>query len=117
MKAETGGLVGQAMAAFGVAATAHGLTWWAIASALIGAAASFYFEPEQLPDKALKLLGGILAIAFCAVLLSIAVPHVPLFGWTENVPIAVRAGLLGVSVRFLIEQGKRIGRNWKPSGG
>lgn len=105
--------------ATGSAATiaAFGLTWWAVAAAITGAFASYHFEPEQRPKGLGKLLFGIFAMGFVAALLSSAVPKVPMFAWTGEIPVEVRAGLLGVSIRFLYEQGRRLAQGYKKTGG
>lgn len=100
------------------AAAAFGLTWWAVVAALIGAAASYHFEPEQQPGTVRRLIVGILVLAFSAALLASAMPHVPGFGWAGNVLIEVRAGLLGVFANPIIKWVRRqIESRHKPQGG
>lgn len=112
MKLETiAAVLPKAVSTGGVGAAMLTLSPWAWAAALIGAALSFYFEPEKTPKEVRKLLFGIVATGFAAALVAAAAPHVPLLGWTENIDVGVRAGLLGLSVRFLMEQGKkRLGK-------
>lgn len=100
------------------AAAAFGLTWWAVVAALIGAAASYHFEPQQQPGTVRRLIVGILVLAFSAALLASAAPHVPGFGWTANVPLGVRAGLLGVFANPIIRWVRRlIESRHRPQGG
>lgn len=89
------------------AATMFGLTWWAIAAAVVGAAASYHFEPEQVPSKLPRLFFSIFAVGFFAALAAVAAPHVPGLHWTGDILLGVRAGLLGLTVRLLYGYGKR----------
>ncbi len=82
---------------------AFGLTWWAVAAAVVGAFASLHFEKEAAPSTMAKLLGKIASLAFLAALLAATSPHLAGFAWTENVPVAVRAGLLGVLANPIYE--------------
>jgi hypothetical protein len=88
-------------------ATMFGLTWWAIAAAVIGAAASHHFEPEQVPSKLPRLIFGIFAVGFFAALAAVAAPHLPLLKWSVDIPLGVRAGLIGVLLPALYRLGKR----------
>lgn len=117
MKTETAALVAKAIASAGIAIASIGLTWWAIVTALIGSAASFYFEPEQRPKKAIGLVVGIFCLGFAAAFTAVAIPHVPFFGWTKEIPIEIRAGLLGLFVRVLIDKAKKHLFGWNPQGG
>lgn len=117
MRAEIASITAKAVATAGVAAAAYGLTWWAVAAALIGSAVSYHFEPEQRPKRALNLAFGIFAMGFAAAFTAVAIPHVPLFGWSVDVPIEVRAGLLGLFIRVLIEKGKQRIFGAKAEGG
>lgn len=84
------------------AAAAFGLTWWAVAAALIGALVSLHFERPAAGSTVWRVLLQIGALGFLAALLAVALPHVPLFGWTApegmkpEVALVVRAGLLGI---------------------
>jgi hypothetical protein len=100
--------VSKSVAAGGAAVTLFDLSWWSVATALIGAAASYHFESEQKPTALPRLLFGISATAFCAALAAAAAPQIPGLAWAGGIDIAIRAGLLGVSVRALYEQGRRI---------
>lgn len=108
MRDESIALGGKAVATAGAAVIAAGLTWWAIAAAIVGAVASLHFEPEHVPAKLSRLIFGIFAIGFAAALVAAAAPAFPGFAWTGRIPVEVRAGLLGLSVRFLFEWGKRL---------
>ena len=112
MRVEAAGLAAKGVATAGAAIAVFGLTWWAVAAAVIGAVASYHFEPEQKPKGAVKLVFGIVAMGFAAAMLAVALPSVPFCGWTAEIPVEVRAGLLGLSVRWIIEQGKRIGGSY-----
>ncbi len=81
-----------------------GVTPWAWVAAFIGATLSYYFEPEHTPKTAAKMLFGIFAMGFAAALLAAASPHIPWFGIGEfagKVSLEVRAGLLGLSIRWI----------------
>jgi len=93
------------------------LTPWTWAAALIGAAASYYFEPEQTPETAKRILFGVLAMGFAGALMGAALPHAPFMAWTANVDVTVRAGLCALMVRFLYSQGKRLLSGWKRTDG
>lgn len=97
-------------------AAAFGVTWWAAAAALIGAAASLYFERGAEPSSLARLVAGILIFAFIAALIASALPHVPLFGWSAEVNVEVRAGLLGVFAQPIVRTTRRIIEGWKPGG-
>lgn len=114
MKAEAAGFAAKGVATAGAAVAVFGLTWWAVAAAVLGAIASYHFEPEQKPKGALKLAFGIVAMGFAAAMLAVALPHVPMLGWSGAILVEVRAGLLGLTVRWLLEQAKRIGGNFNP---
>lgn len=114
MRAEVAGLAAKAVATAGAAIAVFGLTWWAVAAAVVGAVASYHFEPEQKPKGAITLVFGIIAMGFAAAMLAVALPSIPLCGWTGDIPVEVRAGLLGLSVRWIIEQAKRVGGAYSP---
>lgn len=113
MKAETTALAVKSVATG--AAAAFGLTWWALAAAVIGAAASYHFERDQSPATVWRLVFGILAIGFTAVLLASASPSIPGLGWTGAILIEVRAGLLGLFANALVKLAKRLIAGWKAS--
>ena len=117
MKQEAAALLAKAIATAGAAIAVFGLTWWAVAAALIGAVASYHFEPEHRPKGALKLAFGIFALGVAAALTAVALPQIPFMGWTEGIVIEVRAGLLGLSIRFLIDRAKQVLASWSPAGG
>lgn len=98
----------QAVATAGAAAVTFGLTWWAVAAAIVGAVAALHFEPEYVPARVPRLIFGIFATGVAAALVAVAAPHFPGFGWSGQIPIEVRAGLLGLSIRYLFEWGKRL---------
>lgn len=96
-----------AKAAGGAAmSAAFALTPWAVVAALVGAAVSLHFQEAAGAKGIGRLLLGIGALAFLAAMIAAGVPHAPGFGWTEQIPIAVRAGFLGVVAdpthRFII---------------
>lgn len=103
----------KALATASMSVAVFGLNWWAIAAALIGAMASYHFEPEKQPKGLGKLVFGIFAMAFASAMLAVALPSIPLCSWTGDIAIEVRSGLLGISIRFIWEQGRRIGRAYK----
>lgn len=99
MRVESAAEVAKAAATSGVAAAgAFGLTWWALAAALAGAVLSLHFERAQAPSTLWRLLFGIVALGFLAALLAAFTSHLPpILGFSlSEVPIAVRAGLLGL---------------------
>lgn len=108
MRDESIALGSKAIAAGGTAAVYFGLTWWAIMAAVIGAVAAMHFEPEHRPTRVPGLIFGIFATSVAAALVAVAAPHFPGCGWSSEIPIEIRAGLLGLSVRFLIDWGKRL---------
>lgn len=107
MRDELAALGIKAVATAVAAATAFGLTWWAITASFVGAVASLQFEPEETPSKLPKLIFMIFATGIAAALVAVALPSVPMFAWTGNILLEVRAGLLGLTVRFLYGFGKR----------
>jgi hypothetical protein len=92
-----------------------GISPWAWVAAFIGAVASYYFEPEHTPGGALKVLFGVFAMGFAAALVAAVLPFLPLgIGAVANqVSLEVRAGLMGLTIRFLFETGRRLGRSWR----
>lgn len=116
MKSEMSLMVAKAVATAGTSIAVFGLSWWAIAAATIGAFASFHFEPEHRPNKLTGLIFGIFSTAFAAAFLAAAIPHFPMMGWTAGIVVEVRAGLLGLCIRFIFEQFRRVGRGYKQSG-
>lgn len=109
-------IVTKGLATAAASVAVFGLTWWAIAAALIGAFASYHFEPERRPKGLSKLVFGIFAMGFAAAFTAVAIPHFPLFAWTAAISVEVRAGLLGLSIRFIFEQWKRLARSYKVEG-
>jgi len=100
--------VGVKVALGGGAAAALGLTWWAIAAAVAGAAAcALHFEAETTPSTLWRVLIKIVALTILASLLAVAAPHIPGFAWTENILLAIRAGLLGAFASPVYELGRR----------
>lgn len=112
MRDETIALGSQAVAggsaAAATVASSLGLTWLAVAAAIVGAVAALHFEPEHVPARVPRLIFGVLATGVAAALVAVAAPHFPGFGWSGEVPIEARAGLLGLSLRYLIDWGKRL---------
>ncbi len=117
MKPDIAAAVGKTVATAGTAAAAFGLSWWAVAAALTGAFAAYHFEPERKPEGLGKLIFGIFSVGFGAALLAVAAPAFPLMDWADKIQLEVRAGLLGLSFRLLFEQGRRISRGYKTTGG
>lgn len=120
MKLETAAAAAKVLATGGASAGLFGLTPWGWAAALIGASLSYYFEPEQTPDKAVKIAFGVLAMAFFAGMAAVLMPHVPWFGIGDaasKAPPEALAGVLGLSIRFIWEQGRRLGAAKKPTAG
>ena len=95
------------------ATAAFGLTWWAWAAALGGAAASYHFENEKEPATLIKLVVGILAVGFAAAMLASALPYFPGMTWTSAILIEVRAGLLGLVANPGIQLFRRLISSWK----
>lgn len=108
MKAETAAAVAKGVSTGGAAAMMFGLTWWAVASALIGAAVSLHFEPEPPTVKVPRLVFGVLSVGFAAAMVAAASPHIPMISWTADVPVEIRAGLLALLVR----PGYAFGKRW-----
>ncbi len=107
MRDEVLALGSKAVSTAVVAATAFGLTWWAITAAFVGAAAAHHFEPEQTPAKLPRLVFSIFAVGFFAALAAVAVPHLPWLRWSADIPLGVRAGLIGVLLPVIYRYGKR----------
>jgi hypothetical protein len=78
------------------AVAAFGLTWWAVAGAVLGAVASLHFEPPAAGSKVWRVVFQVFAMATLAALLGSALPIIPGFGALEAIPVAVRCGLLGI---------------------
>lgn len=103
MQTETAALVAKSAGTAGAAAAAaFGLTWWAVAAALLGAVASLHFEKPATGSTVVSVILQIFSLAILAAFLGAAVPHIPGFGWTEpasmpkEVALVVRTGLLGI---------------------
>lgn len=75
---------------------AFALTPWAVAAAIVGAATSLHYQDGAAAKGVVRLLLGIFALGFLAAMIAAGIPHVPACGWTENIPVAVRAGFVGV---------------------
>jgi hypothetical protein len=96
-----------AKAASGAAiSAAFALTPWAVVAAIVGAAVSLHFQEASGAKGVGRLVLGIGALGFLAAMIAAGVPHAPGFGWTDAIPVAVRAGFLGVVAdpthRFII---------------
>lgn len=112
-KAAAGG-----MASGATAMAVFGLSWWAWAAAMVGAAAQFHFELDRAPETLLKLVIGIAAVGFAAAMLASGIPHFPYMGWTSNILVEVRAGLLGLVANPAIHLLRRLISTTKhPQGG
>jgi hypothetical protein len=115
MQQETGSLMMKSLATAGGASVAFGLTWWAVAAAILGAIASLHFEQPATGSTVKRVLLQILALSLLAALLGSALPFIPGFRWSAEVPVAVRAGLLGLfanpinnAIRFGMRAGIRF---------
>jgi ABC-type Na+ efflux pump permease subunit len=79
--------------------------------AIIGAFFSVYLEDAKEPKQAFMTVVNILAYAFAAALLAIALPNAEWFGigkFASAIPIEVRAGILGLSIRWAVMNGKGV---------
>lgn len=75
------------------------MTPWAWVAAVLGAAASFYFEPSRRPRAIPELAFGIFSMAFLAACCALGLPHVAIFGVAEiaqAIPLDVRTGACGI---------------------
>lgn len=81
------------VAAAGGAAMAFGLTPLAVAAAVGGSLASLHWQPAARGSGVWRVLGQIAAMAMLAALLAVLT-----YAWfpTDTVPLAARAGLLGI---------------------
>lgn len=108
-------------AATGVAsvAVAFGLTWWAVAAALVGAAASLHFEPEQQGKTVAWSVVRILVLGLVGAALAAVTTHLPvIFGFSlAEVPIAVRAFLLGLFANPIYKRLRREADSRNAPGG
>jgi hypothetical protein len=78
------------------AAAAFGLTWWALAAAILGAVASLHREPPAAGSKVWTIAFQVGSLATLAALLGAALPFLPFCDALSEVPVALRCGLLGV---------------------
>lgn len=88
-----------------------GVNEWAWVAAIIGSFFSLYLEQARKPSQIVGTIVEILAWAFAAALLAHAIEHVHWFEinkMTQQVPIGIRAGLLGLSIRWLVLTGKGV---------
>ena len=108
MKVETAVVVAKGVTAGAGTVMMFGMTWWALAAALIGATVSLHFEPEPPTVKVPRMVFGVLAVAVVAVFLAVAAPHYSWTAWSASIPVEIRAGLLAVVVRI----GYPLGRRW-----
>ena len=86
-----------------------GLSSMAWACAVIGAFFSVYLEDAKDPREVIKTIATILAWAFAAALLAIALPHLKWFGIGDaagHIALEARAGILGLSIRWAVTNGK-----------
>jgi hypothetical protein len=93
MQQETAALLAKSLATGGGAVAAFGLTPVAIAAAIVGAIASLHFEPPASGSTLWRVLGQIAALALLAALLA---AFTYAFYPGDTVPLAARAGLLGI---------------------
>lgn len=101
------------VASAGVAASLLDHNVLSISAAVIGAIVAYSFDDERPPKGAIGMMFGIFAAGFAAALVAAAVPAVPWLAWTGQIDIALRAGLFGLTIRFLIAQGKRLLAGWR----
>lgn len=90
-----------------------GVNEWAWVAAIIGSFFSLYLEQARKPSEIVGTIIEILAWAFAAALLAHAIEHVhwlDISKTTQQIPIGVRAGLLGLSIRWLVLTGKAIAK-------
>lgn len=88
-----------------------GVNEWAWVAAIIGSFFSLYLEQARKPSQIVGTIVEILAWAFAAALLARAIEHVHWFEinkMTQQIPIGIRAGLLGLSIRWLVLTGKGV---------
>lgn len=103
--------VAKGMATAGASAGILGLGGWAWACAIIGAFFSIYLEKAKEPEEVLRTIITILGWAFAAALIAVALPHFTWFGIGEasgRVSLEARAGILGLSIRWAVTNGKAV---------
>lgn len=101
----------KSVATVGLSAGILGLGGWAWGCAIIGAFFAVYLEKEKEPEKIITTIVGIMAGAFGAALLAVALPFVPWFGIgsvAKEIPLDVRAGILGLTLRWMVSKGKSV---------
>lgn len=88
-----------------------GVNEWAWVAAIIGSFFSLYLEDARKPSQIVGTIIEILGWAFAAALLAHAIEHVrwmDINKTAEQIPIGIRAGLLGLSIRWIVLTGKGI---------
>lgn len=103
--------VAKGLATAGASAGILGLGGWAWACAIIGAFFSMYLEKAKEPEDVLRTIITILGWAFAAALLAVSLPHFEWFGigtFAGKVPLEARAGILGLSIRWAVTNGKAV---------
>jgi hypothetical protein len=85
-----------------------GLTWWAVGTALVGAASTLVWGEAQQGINVIKTVARVFAWAFIAALLAHAAPSLPKMDWSSNVLLEARAGLIAAGGPFLVWLGKLI---------
>lgn len=88
-----------------------GVNEWGWAAAVVGSFFAVYLEGARRPSEIVQSIIEILAWAFAAALVAVAVAHVHWFGidkFAAAVPLGVRAGILGLSIRWIVLTGKGV---------
>ena len=88
-----------------------GVNEWGWAAAVVGSFFAVYLEGSRKPAEVVQTIIEILAWAFAAALAAVAVAHVHWFGidkFASAVPLGVRAGIFGLSVRWVVLTGKVV---------
>ena len=105
----TSGAAFKALATASASAGILGLGPMAWVFAIIGAFFSVYLENAKEPKEAMLTIINILAYAFAAALIALVLPHIDFFGIGKAaaaIPVEARAGILGLSIRWAVANGK-----------
>ena len=101
--------VAKGVATAGATAGILGLGGWAWACAIIGAFFSMYLEKAKEPEDIFRTILSILGWALASAMIAVALPHVQWFGIGDTagrVALEARAGILGLSLRWAVTNGK-----------
>ena len=88
-----------------------GVNEWGWAAAVVGSFFAVYLEGSRKPSEVVQTIIEILAWAFAAALAAVAIGHFHWFGidkFAGQVPLGVRAGIFGLSVRWVVLTGKGV---------